>query len=77
MTDASSERSQDATAALEQRLRKLAKNMHAIREGSGKPDELVEDIVNVAEALIDYNETYGTRPHIELIRRALAWPDSA
>jgi hypothetical protein len=77
MTDASSKPSQDAANALEQTLRQLAKNMHAISEGSGKPGELVEDIVKVAESLIAYNEAYGTRPHIELIRRALAWADSA
>jgi hypothetical protein len=73
----SSEPSQDAKNALEQRLRKLAKNMDAIRAGSGKPGKLVEDIVEVAESLIAYNEAYGTRPHIELIRRALAWVERA
>ena len=58
--------------ALEQRLRSLASNMSAIGEGGGKPDELVEEIVKVAESLISYNEAYGIRPHEELIRRALA-----
>jgi hypothetical protein len=72
MTDAASKPSQDAANTLEQTLRHLAKNIHAIGEGSGKPGELVEDIVKVAESLIAYNEAYGTRPHIELIRRALA-----
>jgi hypothetical protein len=46
--------------------------MCAISEGGGKPDELVEEIVKVAESLIAYNEAYGARPHDELIRRALA-----
>jgi hypothetical protein len=64
--------SNNAEKALEQRLRSLARNMRAIGEGGGKPDELVEEIVKVAESLIAYNEAYGIRPHQELIRRALA-----
>jgi hypothetical protein len=64
--------SNNAEKALEQRLRSLARNMSAIGEGGGKPDELVEEIVKVAESLIAYNEAYGIRPHQELIRRALA-----
>lgn len=46
--------------------------MSAIGGGGGKPDELVEEIVKVAESLIAYNEAYGIRPQQELIRRALA-----
>ena len=46
--------------------------MNAIGEGGGKPDELVEEIVKVADSLIAYNEAYGIRPYQELIRRALA-----
>ena len=64
--------SDNAEKALEQRLRSLAKNMGAISEGGGRPDELVEEIVKVAESLIAFNEAYGTRPHQGLIRRALA-----
>jgi hypothetical protein len=64
--------SDNAEKALEQRLRSLARNMSAIGEGGGKPDELVEEIVKVAESLIAYNEARGIRPHQELIRRALA-----
>jgi len=41
----------NAEKALEQRLRSLARNMSAIGEGGGKPDELVEEIVKVAESL--------------------------
>jgi hypothetical protein len=62
----------NAEEALERRLRSLARNMRAIGEGGGKPDELVEEIVKVAESLIAYNEAYGIRPPQELIRRALA-----
>ena len=61
----------NAEEALERRLRSLARNMRAISEGGGKPDELVEEIVKVAESLIAYNEAYGIRPYQELIRRAL------
>jgi hypothetical protein len=50
--------------------------MNAISEGGGKPHQLVEEIVKVAESLIAYNEAYGIRPHQELIRRALARPES-
>lgn len=64
--------SDNAEKALEQRLRSLARNMSAISEGGGKPGELVEEIVKVAESLIAYNEARGIRPHQELIRRALA-----
>jgi hypothetical protein len=64
--------SNNAEEALERRLRSLARNMRAIGEGGGKPDELVEEIVKVAESLIAYNEAYGIRPPQELIRRALA-----
>ena len=64
--------SNNAEKALEQRLRSLARNMSAIGGGGGKPDELVEEIVKVAESLIAYNEAYGIRPQQELIRRALA-----
>jgi hypothetical protein len=67
--------SNNAEKALEGRLRGLAKNMRAIGEGGGKPDELVDEIVKVAESLIAYNEAYGIRPHQELIRRALANPE--
>ena len=42
-------------------------DMSAIGEGGGKPDELVEEIVKVAESLIAYNEAYGIRPQQELI----------
>lgn len=63
--------SNNAETALERRLRSLARNIRAIGEGGGKPDELVEEIVKVAESLIAYNEAYGIRPHQELIRRAL------
>jgi hypothetical protein len=62
----------NAEEALERRLRSLARNMRAIGKGGGKPDELVEEIVKVAESLIAYNEVYGIRPPQELIRRALA-----
>jgi hypothetical protein len=62
----------NAEKVLEQRLRSLARNMSAIGEGGGKPDELVGEIVKVAESLIAYNEAYGIRPQQELIRRALA-----
>ena len=62
----------NAEKALEQRLRSLARNMSAIGGGGGKPAELVEEIVKVAESLIAYNESYGIRPQQELIRRALA-----
>jgi hypothetical protein len=64
--------SNNAEKSLERRLRSLARNMRAIGEGGGKPDELVEEIVKVAESLIAYNEAFGTRPDPELIRRALA-----
>jgi hypothetical protein len=64
--------SDNAEKSLEQSLRSLAKNMKAIGEGGGKPDELVEEIVKVAESLIAFNEAYGIRPHQALIRRALA-----
>jgi thiamine pyrophosphokinase len=69
--------SDDAEKGLERRLRRLARNMRAIGEGGGKPDELVEEIVKVAKSLIAYNEAYGIRPHQELIRRALANLESA
>lgn len=62
----------NAEKALEQRLRSLAMNMKAIGEGGGKPDELVEEIVKVAESLIAYNEAFEVRPDQALIRRALA-----
>ena len=64
--------SNNAAKVLERRLRSLARNISAIGEGGGKPDELVEEIVKVAESLIAYNEAYGIRPPEELIRRALA-----
>jgi len=64
--------SNNAEKFLERRLRSLARNVRAIGEGGGKPDELVEEIVKVAESLIAYNEAFETRPHPELIRRALA-----
>jgi hypothetical protein len=66
----------DVHTVLEQRLKDLAANVSAITEGGGKPDELVDDIVRVAEALIAYNEAYGTRPGGEMIRRALKNPRS-
>jgi hypothetical protein len=64
--------SNNAEEALEQRLRTLARNMKAIGKGGGNPDQLVEEIVKVAESLIAFNEAYGIRPHQALIRRALA-----
>jgi hypothetical protein len=66
----------NAEKALERRLRSLGRNMNEISEGGGKPHQLVEEIVKVAESLIAYNEAYGIRPHQELIRRALARPES-
>ena len=62
----------DAKNALEERLARLATSMAAISEGGGKPSELVDQIVKVAESLIAYNEAFGARPGEELIRRALA-----
>jgi hypothetical protein len=71
----------DAKNALEDRLARLARSMAAISEGGGKPGELVDQIVKVAESLIAYNEAFGARPGEELIRRALArvklCPDAA
>jgi hypothetical protein len=61
----------NAEKALERRLRSLAVTMRAISAGGGEPDQLVDEIVKVAESLIAYNEAYQTRPHQELIRRAL------
>jgi hypothetical protein len=60
-----------AEKTLERALKSLAANMRAIGEGEGKPDELVEEIVRVAESLIAYNEACGIRPSQKLIRRAL------
>jgi hypothetical protein len=54
------------------RLRHLAKNMTAISKGGGKSGELVDQIVKVAESLIAYDQTFGTRPEEDLIRHALA-----
>jgi hypothetical protein len=72
MTNQSSGRSEDVRRSLEQNLRNLALNMNAICKGDGNPGELVDQIVKLAESLIAYNETYGTVPEEELIRRALA-----
>jgi hypothetical protein len=60
-----------AENTLERAIRSLAMNMRAISEGEGKPDQLVEEIVKVAESLIAYNEAWEMRPSQELIRRAL------
>ena len=63
---------EDIKNALMDRLRNLASNIAAISTGRGKPGELIDQIVRVAESLIIYNEEYGTRPEEELIRQALA-----
>ena len=63
---------QDSKAVFEQWLRALAKNFDAISKGHGRPRELIADFVNVAEALLAFEEAYGTKPDEELIRRALA-----
>ena len=63
---------QDSKAVFEQRLRALAKNFDAISKGHGRPRELIADFVDVAEALLAFEEAYGTKPDEELIRRALA-----
>jgi hypothetical protein len=70
-------RSKDIKDALENRLGNLATNIAAISNGRGKPGELVDQIVNVAESLIAYNEAFGTRPEEDLIRRALVHAMSA
>jgi len=62
----------DIRSALEDRLARLARSMAEISEGGGKPGELVDQIVKVAESLIAYDGAFGTRPEEELIRRALA-----
>lgn len=72
MTDQSSEWREEVKNLLEERLRKLARNMAAISRRGGEPGELVDEIVNVAQSLIAYNEAFGTRPEEELIRGALA-----
>jgi hypothetical protein len=59
-------------AMFEQRLKALAKNLSAITEGRGSPGKLIDDFVNVAEAILAFNEAFGMRPGEELIRRALA-----
>jgi hypothetical protein len=46
--------------------------MAEISEGGGKPGELVDQIVKVAESLIAYDGAFGMRPKEELIRHALA-----
>ena len=72
MTEGSRE---DVKKTLEERLRNLARNIAAISKGIGRPGELVDEIVGVAESLIAYNEAFGTRPPEGLIRRALAKED--
>jgi hypothetical protein len=67
-----SQSSQGAKALFEQRLRALAKNLQAISKGRGKPGDVVDQIVEVAESLIAFDEAFGMRPQDELIRRALA-----
>jgi hypothetical protein len=62
---------EDVKRMLEERLRFLAKNTAAISEGGGEPDKLVEQVVDVAESIIAFDQVFGTRPTGELIRRAL------
>jgi len=62
----------DIRSALVDRLARLARSMAEISEGGGKPGELVDQIVKVAESLIAYDGAFGTRPEEELIRHALA-----
>jgi hypothetical protein len=62
----------DIRSALVDRLARLAKSMAEISEGGGKPGELVDQIVKVAESLIAYDGAFGMRPEEELIRHALA-----
>jgi hypothetical protein len=65
----------DPKAVFEQRLKALAKNVSAITEARGSPGKLIDDFVNVAEAIVAFDEAFGTRPGEELIRRALANSD--
>jgi hypothetical protein len=71
MTDQSSGSRDDVKNVLEDRLRKLARNIAAISQRRGEPGKLVDQIVEVAESLIAYNEAFGERPDEELIRRAM------
>jgi hypothetical protein len=59
-------------SALVERLARLARCIAEISEGGGKPGELVDQIVKVAESLIAYDGAFGMRPEEELIRHALA-----
>jgi len=77
MTHERSDSGNDVRSALEDRLARLARSMIAISEGGGKPGKLVDQIVEVAESLIAYDEAFGRRPEGELIRRALANAKSA
>ena len=63
---------QDPKTLFGQRLRGLARNLDAISKGGGSPRELIDDVVNVAESLLAFDEAFKTRPDEELIRRALA-----
>ena len=63
---------QDSKAMFEQRLRALAKNLDAISKGRGRPSELIDDFVNVAESLLAFDEAFKAKPDEKLIRRALA-----
>jgi hypothetical protein len=65
---------QIAKEAFTDALRELARNILAIGEGGGAPDELVDEIVKIAEALLVFNEVYGRRPDPELIREVLTRP---
>jgi hypothetical protein len=65
-------RAMDAKSMFEQRLSAFAKNLCAISEGRGSPGTLIDDSVSLAEAILAFNEAFGTRPGEELIRRALA-----
>ena len=62
---------QIAKEAFADALRELARNILAIGEGGGAPDELVDEIVKIAEGLLVFNEVYGRRPDPGLIREVL------
>jgi hypothetical protein len=67
---------QIAKEAFTDALRELAKNILAIGEGGGAPDELVDEIVKIAEGLLVFNEVHGQRPCPELIREVLTRSES-
>ena len=62
---------QVAQEALTEGLKQLARNFAAISEGGGTPADLVDEIVNIAECLLLFNEVCGGRPSPEFICEVL------